>query len=60
MVGDANCSGVVRLDWSVGLWPTHFVEGLLERNHFLGGGVESSKFGFDGGGHDKLQDLGDR
>ncbi len=60
MVGDADCSGVVHLDWSVGLWPTHFVEGLSERNHFLGGGVESSKFGFGGGGHDKFHDLGDR
>ncbi len=56
MVGDADCSGVVHLDWSAGLWPTHFVEGLLERNHFLGGGVESSKFGFGGGGHDKFHD----
>ncbi len=60
MVGDADCSGVVCLDWSSGLWPTHFVESLLERNHFLDGGVESSKFGFGGGGHDKFQDLGDR
>ena len=60
MVGDADCSGVVRLDWSAGLWPTHFIEGLSERNYFFGGGVESSKFGFGGGGHDKFQDLGDR
>ncbi len=44
----------------MGLWPTHFVEGLSERNYFFGGGVESSKFGFGGGGHDKFQDLGDR
>ncbi len=54
MVGDADCSGVVCLDWSAGLWPTHFVEGLSERNHFLGGGVESSKFDFGGRGHDKF------
>jgi hypothetical protein len=33
---------------------------LSERNYFFGGGVESSKFGFGGGGHDKFQDLGDR
>ncbi len=59
-VGDADCRGVVRLDLSAGLWPTHFVEGLLERNYFFGGGVESSKFVFGGRGHDKFQDLGDR
>ncbi len=33
---------------------------MSERNYFFGGGVESSKFGFGGGGHDKFQDLGDR
>ncbi len=42
------------------MWPTHFGECLLERNYFFGGGVESSKFGFSSGGHDKFQDLGDR
>ena len=42
LVGDADSSGVVHLDGSVWLWPTRFVEGLLERDHFLGGGVESS------------------
>ena len=42
VVGDTNRSGVVCLDYSAVLWPTHFIEGLLERDHFLGGGVESS------------------
>ncbi len=42
VVGDANSSGVVHLDGSVWLWPTHSIEGLSERDHFLGGGVESS------------------
>ncbi len=32
----------------------------MERTYFFGGGVESSKFGFGGGGHDKFQYLGDR
>ena len=31
-VGNANCSGVVCLDRSAGLWPTQFVECLSERN----------------------------
>ncbi len=35
-------------------------EGLSERNLCLGGGVESSKFGFSGGKHDKFHDLGYR
>lgn len=42
------------------MWPTHFAEGFSERNNFFGGGVESSKFGSGGGGHDKFQDLGYR
>ncbi len=44
----------------MGLWPTHFVEFLSERNYFFGGSVESSEFSFGGGGHDKFQNLGDR
>ncbi len=42
------------------LWPTHFDEGLTEGDHFLGGGVESTKFGFGGRRHDKLHYLGDQ
>jgi hypothetical protein len=32
---------------------------LSERNYFFADSVESSNFGFGGGGHDKFQDLGD-
>ncbi len=42
VVDDVGSSGVVHLDGSAWLWPTRFVEGLLERDHFLGGGVEST------------------
>ncbi len=44
-VGDTNGSGVVCLDGRAWLRPTHFDEGLMEGDHFLGGGVESAKFG---------------
>jgi hypothetical protein len=58
-VGDANNSGVVHLDERACLQPTHFKEGLMEGDHFLGCGVESAKFGFGGRRHDKLHYLGD-
>ncbi len=58
-VGDANGSGVVRLDGRAWLQPTHFDESLTEGGHFLGCGVESAKFGFGGQRHDKLHYLGD-
>jgi hypothetical protein len=58
-VGDANNSGVARLDGRVWLWPTHFYEGLTEGDHILGGGVESAKFGFGSRRHDKFHYLGD-
>ncbi len=58
-VGDANGSGVVRLDGPAWLWPTHFDEGLTEGDHFLGGGVESAEFSFGGRRHDNFHYLGD-
>ncbi len=58
-VGDANSSGVVYLDGSAWLQPTHFNEGLSEGDHFLAGGVESTKFSFSGRRHDKFHYLGD-
>ncbi len=58
-VGDANGSGVVCLDRCAWLHPTHLDESLPERDHFLGCGVESAKFGFSGRRHDKLHYLGD-
>ena len=57
-VGVANDSGVVRLDGRVWLRPTHFYEGLMEGSHILGGGVESTKFGFGSRRHDKFHYLG--
>ncbi len=59
-VGDANGSGVVCLDGYLWLRPTHFDEGSMEGGHFLGCGVESTKFGFSGRRHDKLHYLGDQ
>ncbi len=47
-IGDANSSGVVCLDGRAWLRLTHFDEGVAEGDHFLGGGVESAKFGFGG------------
>jgi hypothetical protein len=41
-VGDANGSGVVCLDGSAWLRPTHFDESLTEGDHFFGCGVESA------------------
>jgi hypothetical protein len=58
-VGDANGSGVVYLDEPAWLWPTHFDEGLLVGDHFLGGGVESTEFIFGSRRHDKFHYLGD-
>ncbi len=58
-VGDANSSGVVHLDGRAWLRPTHFDEGLMEGDHFLGNGVESAKFSFGGRQHDKFHYLGD-
>jgi hypothetical protein len=37
------------LDGCTWLRPTHFNEGLMEGDHFLGCVVESAKFGFGGG-----------
>ncbi len=45
-VGDANGSRVVCLDGCAWLRPTHFDEGLMEGDHFLGSGIESTKFSF--------------
>ena len=36
--------------------PTHFNEGLAQRNHFFGGNEKSGKFRFSGRRHDKLDD----
>ncbi len=58
-VGDANGSGVVHFYGRAWLRPAHFDEGLMEGNHFLGGGVVSAKFGFGGRRHDKLHYWGD-
>jgi hypothetical protein len=58
-VGDANSSGVVLLNGRAWLRSTHFDEGLMEGGHFLGGGVESTKFGFGGRRHDKFHYLTD-
>jgi hypothetical protein len=59
-VGDTNGSGVVYLDGCAWLRSTHFDEGLMAGDHFLGCGVESAKFGFGGRRHDKLHYLGDQ
>ncbi len=53
-VGVANDSGVAHLDERAWLRPTHFDEGLMEGDHFFGGGVESAKFSFGGRRHDKF------
>ncbi len=58
-VGDVNGSGVVHLDGCAWLRPTHFDAGLMQGDHFLGGGVESAKFGFGGRRHAKFHCLGD-
>ena len=58
-VGDTQGGGVVCLDGRLGLWPTHFNEGLAERNHFFGANEESSKFGLSSGGRNKFDDLCD-
>jgi hypothetical protein len=58
-VVDANGSGVVHLDGRVWLQPTLLDESLMEGDHFLGCGVESTEFGFGGRRHDKLHYLGD-
>jgi hypothetical protein len=47
-VSDTNGSGVIHLDGGAWLRPTHIDEGLTEGGHFLGCGVESAEFGFDG------------
>ena len=40
-VGDAQGCGVVCLDGGLGLWPTHFDEGLLQGGHFFGADDEA-------------------
>ena len=40
------------------MWPTHFNEGVAERDHFFGADIETSKFGFCCRGSNKLDDLG--
>ncbi len=39
--------------------PTNFDKVLMEGDHFLGGGVESTEFGFGGRRHDKFHYLED-
>jgi hypothetical protein len=60
VVGDANGSGVVCVDGCALLWPTHFNEGLMDGDHFLGCGGESAKFGFGGSRHYRRHYLGDQ
>jgi hypothetical protein len=58
-IGDTNSSGFVHLDGRAWFRPTHFNEGSTKGGHFLGGGVESAKFGFGGRRHDKFHYLKD-
>ncbi len=58
-VGDTNGSRVVHLDGRAWLRPTRFDEGLMEGDHFLCGGVESTKCSFGGRRHDKFHYTGD-
>jgi hypothetical protein len=41
-IGDANGRGVICLDGSAWLRPTHLDESLTEGDHFLGCGLESA------------------
>ena len=59
VVDDSGSGGVVSLDRGRRLGPSHFDQCLTDRDHFLGGDLETTKFGFSGGGHDKLDHLGD-
>ncbi len=48
------------MDVHAWLRPTHFDEGLMEGDHFLGCGVESAEFNFGGTRrHDNFHYLGD-
>ena len=49
VVGDANGRGVVGLDWRFGLWPSHFLESLAERDELFRCDEERGEFGLGGG-----------
>ena len=59
VVDDSVSSGVVSLDRGGRLGPSHFDQCLTERDHFIGGDFDATKFSFRGGGHDKLDNLDD-
>ena len=60
IVDYARRRGVVCLQGRRGLRPSHLGEGLAHRHHFLGGDEEGTELGLGGGGHDGLDNLGDR
>ena len=48
VVEETSGCGVVGLDWSLRLGPTHFFEGCTKGDEFPGGNVECRKFSFGG------------
>ena len=58
VVEDAVSGGGVSLDRVWRLGPSHFYQLLTERDPFICGDVQATKFGFSGGDRDKLDNLG--
>ncbi len=46
VVEETSGGRIVSLDWRGRLRPTHFQEGVMERDHFSSCVVESTEFGF--------------
>ena len=54
-----NYSGVIIMDSTFGLRPTHIDKVLTKLDHGFGAYEEASNFGFGSRGHDKIDYLGD-
>ncbi len=57
-VGNTDGGGVISLDRSFRLWPSHSDEGLPVGNHFSCGDKKGCKFWFSSWSHNELDDLG--
>jgi hypothetical protein len=58
IIDNAKCHAVVSLYWHWGLRVSHFFECMLLGDGLAGIDIQHTEFGFGGGGHDGLDELG--
>jgi hypothetical protein len=57
VIWDPHCSGIIAMHRRLGLHVTHCFKSLLKYDVCLAIVVQSSKFNFGSGGHDKTEDI---